>query len=112
MNRAFKILLGLVTAYVLFCAAILATMWQPPLRFAKAIAKVPGPMFLVLPFETLWSVARGGHLRTGDTAPDFDLETLDKSARVRLSCRVSAKCDGDQRILCATRLSDHGNDDR
>jgi hypothetical protein len=72
-------------AYVAFCAAILAIMWQPPLRFAKAIAKVPGPLFLVLPFETLWSWARGGHVRSGDMAPDFDLEMLDQSARVRLS---------------------------
>ena len=85
MNRALKILLGLVTAYVLFCAAILAIMGQPPLRFAKAIAKVPGPMLLVLPFETLWSWARAGHIGPGDSAPDFDLETLDKSTRVRLS---------------------------
>jgi hypothetical protein len=85
MHKTFKVIVGLVTAYVVFCAAILAIMWQPPLRFAKAIAKVPGPMFLVLPFETLWSWARGGHLRPGDTAPDFDLEMLDHSARVRLS---------------------------
>jgi hypothetical protein len=85
MRKALKILAGLVAAYLLFCAAILALMWQPPVRFAKAIARVPGPMFLVLPFETLWRVARGGHLRAGDAAPDFDLETLDKSARVRLS---------------------------
>jgi hypothetical protein len=82
---ALKIAAGLVAAYLLFCAAILAIMWQPPVRFAKAIAKVPGPMFMVLPFETLWGVARGGHVRPGDTAPDFDLETLDKSARVSLS---------------------------
>jgi hypothetical protein len=74
-----------VSAYLLFCAAILAIMWQPPLRFAKAIARVPGPLFLVLPFETLWSFARGGSVRPGIAAPDFDLQTLDKSARVRLS---------------------------
>jgi hypothetical protein len=85
MHTAFKILAGLVAAYLLFCAAILAIMWQPPLRFAKTIAKVPGPLFLVLPFETLWSWARGGHLRPGEMAPDFELERLDKSARVRLS---------------------------
>jgi hypothetical protein len=85
MRKALKILAGLAAAYVLFCAAILAIMWQPPVRFAKAIAKVPGPVFLVLPFETLWSVARGGQLRSDDAAPDFDLATLDKSARVRLS---------------------------
>ncbi len=85
MRTFFKILGGLVLAYLLFCAAILAMMWQPPMRFAKAIAEVPGPAFMVLPFETLWSFARGGHVRPGDLAPDFDLETLDKSARVRLS---------------------------
>jgi hypothetical protein len=55
------------------------------LRFAKVIARAPGPLFLVLPFETLWSFARGGHLRAGDSAPDCDLETLDKTARVRPS---------------------------
>jgi hypothetical protein len=82
---AIKILAGLVAAYLLLCGAILAIMWQPPVRFAKAIAKVPGPMFMALPFETLWSFARGGQLRPGGPAPDFDLPTLDKSARVRLS---------------------------
>jgi len=85
MRKALKILAGLVAAYLLFSAALLAIMCQPPVRFARVIARVPGPMFLVLPFETLWSLARGGHLRPGDTAPDFDLERLDKNARVRLS---------------------------
>ena len=60
-------------------------MCQPPGRFAKIVAKLPGPFFAVLPFGPLWSLARGGHLRHGDAAPDFDLETLDRKARVRLS---------------------------
>jgi peroxiredoxin len=30
-------------------------------------------------------VARAGHVRAGDTAPDFELETIDKSAKVRLA---------------------------
>ena len=85
MRKAQIILAGLIAAYLLLSAAFLAMMWQPPMRFAKAIAEVPGPAFMVLPFETLWSFARGGHVRPGDLAPDFDLETLDKSARVRLS---------------------------
>ena len=84
MHTALKILAGLAAAYLLLSAALLAIMWQPPVRFAKAIAKMPGPMFLVLPFETLWSWARGGSLQPGDTAPDFDLPTLDKTARVHL----------------------------
>ena len=84
MRTTLKILAGLAAIYLLFCAALLALMRQPPVRFAKVIARLPGPVFLVFPFETLWLRARGGHLRPGDAAPDFDLETLDKSARVRL----------------------------
>ncbi|MGA3044198.1 MAG: hypothetical protein ABSF54_25770 [Bryobacteraceae bacterium] len=84
MLTTIKILAGLLAVYLLFCAGIFAVMCQPPVRFAKAIARVPGPLFLVLPFETLWSVARGGQVRPGDAAPDFDLERLDKSARVQL----------------------------
>jgi hypothetical protein len=84
MRTALKILAGLIAVYLLFSAAILAVMCQPPVHFAKAIAKAPGPLFMVLPFETLWSFARGGHVRPGDAAPDFDLEMLDKSARVQL----------------------------
>jgi hypothetical protein len=85
MRKAQIILAGLIAAYLLLSAAFLAIMTQPPVRFAKTISKVPGPMFLVLPFETLWSIARGGHVHPGEIAPDFDLPTLDKTARVRLS---------------------------
>jgi hypothetical protein len=77
---------GIVAAvYLVLCAGALAIMWQPPERFARAIAKAPGPLFMVLPFETLWGVARGGKISRGDHAPDFDLPTLDHSGRVRLS---------------------------
>jgi hypothetical protein len=41
MHKALKILAGLAAAYLLFCAAILAIMRQPPGRFARAIAKAP-----------------------------------------------------------------------
>jgi hypothetical protein len=85
VRKAFKLLTVLMAAYLVFCAAILAIMYQPPVRFAKTIAKVPGPVFLVPPFETLWRVARGGRLSLGDKAPDFDLSTLVTSAYVRLS---------------------------
>jgi hypothetical protein len=85
MRIALKVLAGLAGAYLLLSAALLAVMFQPPGRFARIIARLPGPFFMVLPFEPLWSVARGGHLRAGDAAPDFDLETLDRTARVRLS---------------------------
>jgi hypothetical protein len=85
MRTALKFLVCLVAAWLLLCATLLTIMWQPPVRFAHVIAKLPGPVFLLFPFESLWLIARGGHVRPGDPAPDFDLETLDKSARVRLS---------------------------
>jgi hypothetical protein len=85
MRVALKILAGLAAVYILLSAALFAVMEQPPERFARIIAKLPWPLFVALPLEPLWKVARTGHLRAGDAAPDFDLETLDKTARVRLS---------------------------
>lgn len=46
---------------------------------------MPMPLMMALPFETLWTRARGGNVQVGDTAPDFALPTLDHSATVRLS---------------------------
>jgi hypothetical protein len=85
MRVAIKIGGALVTLYLLVSAVMLAVMLQPPLRFAQTIRYVPGPMFALLPFEPLWSFARGGRLGPGDAAPDFDLASLDKRTHVRLS---------------------------
>jgi hypothetical protein len=85
MRIALKILVGVAGVYLLLSAVLLAIMRQPPGRFARIVAKLPGPFFMVLPFEPLWSYARGGHLSVGDTAPDFDLARLDHTGSVRLS---------------------------
>jgi hypothetical protein len=85
MRILLKIAAGLVAAYLLLSACLFAIMVQPPVRFAKIVARLPWPLFMILPFEPLWAHARAGHLAVGDAAPDFDLETLDKSAHVRLS---------------------------
>jgi hypothetical protein len=71
--------------YVLFLATIAWAMRQPPETFGRVMSKMPGVGYLLLPFETLWTNARQGSLKLGDTAPDFSLTTLDKSAQVRLS---------------------------
>lgn len=72
--------------WVCTCAGLYAVMRQPPEAFARVMAKVPSPVaFLVLPFETLWTHARSGSLRAGDSAPDFTLTKLDKSGQVQLS---------------------------
>jgi hypothetical protein len=81
--RSFAILLVLWIAFISF---VTWSMYQPPEKFARVMSRMPGPVvFLIAPFETLWMHARAGHLKPGDTAPDFNLLKLDKSARVQLS---------------------------
>jgi hypothetical protein len=81
--RAFAVI---ALVWVLACGALYQVMRRPPETFARFMAKIPGPVaFLVLPFETLWTHARGGGLQVGDPAPDFKLMKLDKSASVQLS---------------------------
>jgi hypothetical protein len=61
-------------------------MCQPPETFAGAVAKMPQPVvFLLYPFETLWTHARDGNLKIGDQVPDFSLLKVDKSERIQLS---------------------------
>ena len=75
----------LLIVYIGVVTAIFIVMRQPPDRFGRIMARVPMPLFMIVPFRTLWSVARAGELGVGDTAPDFDLQTVDKTARVQLS---------------------------
>ena len=75
----------MVLLYALLAAGLFAVMHQPPAVFGRVMAKVPGVMFMVLPFKPLWLSARAGHLRVGDMAPDFALETLDHQSRAQLS---------------------------
>lgn len=77
---------GAVAAvYLLFLTVVYVAMCQPPDRFGRFMAKLPPQVFPVIPFERMWRVARGGRLEVGDLAPDFDLRTADKTARVKLS---------------------------
>ena len=85
MPRIIKILACLAAIYLVALAGLYTIMTLPPERFARIIAALPSPVFMVLPFPPMWKIARAGHLRIGMPAPDFDLATLDKSARVRLS---------------------------
>jgi hypothetical protein len=71
--------------YLVFLGFIWWAMNQPPETFGRVMAKMPGPTFLLVPFETLWTRARAGTLHPGDPAPGFSLLKLDKSARVELS---------------------------
>ena len=69
-----------------FVGFIWHTMKQPPEKFGAVMMHMPGPVvFLAAPFETMWVRARAGELRPGNAAPEFNLQTLDKTSRVALS---------------------------
>jgi len=80
-----NIVAGLLAVWLIFVGIIFCEMRRPPVEFATFISKMPWPMFLVLPFETLWNRARGGVLDVGSPAPDFRLPTLDRKQEVQLS---------------------------
>jgi len=83
-------LAGLAALYGVVCAGIYAAMCQPPERFGAIMSHVPDAAFLVLPFRPFWMSARAGKLQVGDTAPDFELPTLDHSRKVRLSSEYAS----------------------
>ena len=87
VKRTLAVILGCIAVlWLVGCAAIYHVMCQPPERFARVMAHIPGPVaFLAFPFETLWTRARAGQLGIGDSAPNFSLTKLDKSAQVQLS---------------------------
>ena len=76
----------LAALWVLTCVALYGVMRQSTDRFARVMARIPGPIpFVIFPFETLWMQARAGQLHVGSPAPDFSLAKLDKTAQVRLA---------------------------
>ena len=80
--RAVGVLAGLWVAGV---ALFFASMYRQPEAFARGVAALPQPLMRLIPFAPLWKIARSGSLDAGDPAPDFNLETLDRTSRVRLS---------------------------
>jgi hypothetical protein len=81
----FRIAAILVIVYVSLSAGLYWAMTRPPDVFGRVMKRMPLPFMIVLPFEPLWMHARAGVLKPGDTAPDFELPTLDRQATVRLS---------------------------
>jgi len=78
-------LVGLLIGYAVFLIGIFFVMRQPPDRFGQVMKRMPRPAFMVVPFEPMWKVARGGRISIGDPAPEFNLRTADKKTRVSLS---------------------------
>jgi hypothetical protein len=85
LHTVTRALTALVVVYALFLAAMFVVMRQPPDRFGQIMRRFPMPAMMIVPFETMWNVARGGALHVGDPAPDFTLPRTDHSAKVTLS---------------------------
>jgi hypothetical protein len=85
-----RVLILVVLLYGGFLALVWWSMQQPPEKFARVMSRMPGPVvFLLAPFETLWTHARAGTLHAGDSAPDFTLMKIDKSGEIQLSSLTS-----------------------
>jgi len=80
-----QVALILFVLWLAMSAVLAYAMRQPPEKFGRFMSHMPVISFLALPFETLWTNARAGHLEAGSPAPDFQLHTLDKSSLVQLS---------------------------
>ncbi len=80
-----RVVAVLVLCWAVFVALIYREMRRPPGEFAAFMAKMPGIVFLVLPFETLWTEARGGTVGAGAPAPDFTLPPLAGGPAVHLA---------------------------
>lgn len=74
-----------IALYGASTAAVYWTISQPLDRFGAIMRHVPGLAMAILPFQPIWMRVRAGTLRPGDQAPDFDLSTVDRVRRVRLS---------------------------
>jgi hypothetical protein len=78
-------LVFLFVLWVGFVSFIWRAMHRSPEDFARVMSRMPWEVFLVMPFETLWTRARAGTVQVGDAAPDFSLTKLDKTGAIRLS---------------------------
>ena len=75
----------LVALWLAFVGYIDWAMHQPPEVFGRVMMHMPMPAYFLFPFETMWTQARFGRVNTGDTAPDFTVQTLDTRSPVQLA---------------------------
>ena len=85
MRTYMKYAIPVLVAYLALLSGLFVAMLQPPATFARIMSKLPAVAYFLFPFEPMWLVARRGHLKIGDPAPDFALKTADRSQVVYLS---------------------------
>lgn len=88
LRRLGALTLILLTVYVTFLLGIFVAMHQSVERFGRVMSYMPGPLFMVIPFEPMWNIARGGTLEVGDFAPDFVLRTVDTTGHSQTGGQV------------------------
>lgn len=77
---------AVLALYLLAFGALAIAMSRPPEEFGQFMKHVPAPLaWGVLPGPRIWLWARAGSLSQGDLAPDFTLDTYNRSDRVTLS---------------------------
>jgi hypothetical protein len=85
-----KIVLGFFAAYLSLAVVVWIVVSLPPARFSAVMAKMPtsespGLFFMIVPIGPLMMLARAGHLKPGDMAPDFRLPILHSQEMVQLA---------------------------
>ena len=75
----------LLTLYGGLCGYYYRGLCQEPEEIAQLLDRTPMPVFMVLPFMSMWNAARAGTLESGTTAPDFTLERHAGNGTVTLS---------------------------
>jgi hypothetical protein len=85
MRTFMKYAVPVLVVYVVLLSGLFVAMLQPPAVFGRIMSKLPAVAYFLFPFEPMWLLARRGHLKVGDTAPDFALKTSDRSQVVQLS---------------------------
>jgi hypothetical protein len=84
MKNVRRVAVAFFACYVLLLGFLWGVMHRP-ISFGQVMKYVPDPAFIFIPFKQLWFSARGGSLKVGEPAPDFNLPTTDKKSFVRLS---------------------------
>ena len=84
MRPFLKYAIPVLVVYSMLVSGLFVAMLQPPTVFGHIMSKLPAVSYFLFPFEPMWLLARRGHLKVGDVAPDFKLTTSDSSALVHL----------------------------
>jgi hypothetical protein len=85
MRTFLKYAIPVLSVYLILLGGLFVAMLQPPAVFGRIMSKLPVVSYFLFPFEPMWLIARRGHLKVGELAPDFALKTADSSQVVRLS---------------------------